>query len=82
MGANAPAMYITMLPVWYAIFSAILGTQSVLFSKTLSTLVRATATGDNQVKGLAGLLKGSTAARCLALSSSNIQAESQWHAEL
>lgn len=43
-----------MLPVTYVIFCALIGTQSVLFSKSLSVLLRATFTGDNQV-GLAVL---------------------------
>jgi hypothetical protein len=37
------------LPVLYATFSALIGTQSVLFSKTLAVLLRATFSGDNQV---------------------------------
>jgi hypothetical protein len=36
--------------VLYSTFSALIGTQSVLFSKTLAVLVRATAGGDNQVR--------------------------------
>jgi hypothetical protein len=36
--------------VLYSTFSALIGTQSVLFSKTLAVLVRATANGDNQVR--------------------------------
>lgn len=39
-----------MLPLLYCLFSAIIGTQSVLFSKTLAVLLRATASGDNQVR--------------------------------
>jgi hypothetical protein len=38
-----------VLPLLYCLFSAIIGTQSVLFSKTLAVLLRATASGDNQV---------------------------------
>lgn len=38
-----------MLPVSYSIFSALLGTQSVLFSKSLSVLLRVTFQGDIQV---------------------------------
>lgn len=37
------------LPVLYSTFSALVGTQSVLFSKTLAVLLRATFDGDNQV---------------------------------
>ena len=37
------------LPVLYSTFSALIGTQSVLFSKTLAVLLRATFDGDNQV---------------------------------
>lgn len=37
------------LPILYSVFSALLGTQSVLFSKTLAVLMRSTFTGDNQV---------------------------------
>ena len=38
------------LPVLYSTFSALIGTQSVLFSKTLAVLLRATFSGDNQVR--------------------------------
>ncbi|KAI8469173.1 MAG: magnesium transporter [Monoraphidium minutum] len=38
------------LPVLYSTFSALIGTQSVLFSKTLAVLLRATFDGDNQLK--------------------------------
>ena len=35
----------------YSLFAALVGTQSVLFSKALAVLLRATAGGDNQFKG-------------------------------
>jgi hypothetical protein len=35
--------------VLYSVFSALIGTQSVLFSKTLAVLLRSTFSGDNQV---------------------------------
>ncbi|GMH45330.1 hypothetical protein BSKO_13287 [Bryopsis sp. KO-2023] len=38
-----------LLPVSYALFSGLLGTQSVLFSKTLSTLLRVTFGGNSQL---------------------------------
>jgi hypothetical protein len=37
------------LPVLYSVFSGLIGTQSVLFSKTLAVLLRSTLSGDNQV---------------------------------
>jgi hypothetical protein len=42
-------VWTAVLPLLYCLFSAIIGTQSVLFSKTLAVLLRATASGDNQV---------------------------------
>ena len=39
-----------MLPVSYATFSGMIGTQSVLFSKTLSTLLRVTLGGNSQLR--------------------------------
>ena len=49
-GASSAARWVPLLPVLYALFSALVGTQSVLFSKTLAVLLRATAAGDNQLK--------------------------------
>ena len=43
------SMFVAILPVSYSIFSALLGTQSVLFSKSLSVLLRTTVSGDSQV---------------------------------
>jgi hypothetical protein len=37
------------LPVCYALFSGLLGTQSVLYGKTLSMLLRTTVNGDSQL---------------------------------
>jgi hypothetical protein len=45
-------VWAALLPVLYSVFSAIIGTQSVLFSKTLAVLLRATFNGDNQVRGV------------------------------
>jgi len=39
-----------LLPISYAIFSGMIGTQSVLFSKTLSTLLRVTLGGNSQIE--------------------------------
>ncbi len=36
------------LPISYALFSGLLGTQSVLYGKTLSMLLRTTIDGDSQ----------------------------------
>jgi hypothetical protein len=49
LGGEQAGMWISVLPVAYAVFSALFGTQSVLFSKTLSVLLRATANGNNQL---------------------------------
>jgi hypothetical protein len=49
------------LPLLYSTFSALVGTQSVLFSKTLAVLLRATFGGDNQVG--CGTLPGCAGAR-------------------
>ena len=38
-----------VLPISYALYSGMIGTQSVLFSKALSTLLRTTIDGDSQV---------------------------------
>lgn len=38
-----------VLPISYALYSGMLGTQSVLFSKTLSTLLRTTLDGNSQL---------------------------------
>ena len=38
------------LPITYALFSGTIGTQSVLFCKTLSTLLRTTFAGDSQLQ--------------------------------
>lgn len=48
-GVEATRRWTAVLPILYSIFSALIGTQSVLFSKTLAVLLRSTATGDNQV---------------------------------
>lgn len=45
LGDKTPTSWTLLLPVSYALFSALIGTQSVLFSKTLSTLMRATVSG-------------------------------------
>ena len=37
------------LPISYSLFSGMIGTQSVLFSKALSTLLRTTIDGDSQL---------------------------------
>ena len=37
------------LPVSYALFAGLLGTQSVVFCKSLSTLLRTTLAGDSQL---------------------------------
>ncbi len=37
------------LPITYSLFSGMIGTQSVLFSKALSTLLRTTLDGDSQL---------------------------------
>jgi hypothetical protein len=42
-------MWISVLPISYAVFSALFGTQSLTFSKTLSVLLRATFSGNNQL---------------------------------
>lgn len=47
-GADAHPGWVRLLPVTYALFAALIGTQSVLFSKTLSVLLRVSANGDNQ----------------------------------
>jgi hypothetical protein len=47
-GKNTNA-WAQIVPVAYSIFSALLGTQSVLFSKSLSVLLRTTFSGDSQV---------------------------------
>ena len=38
-----------VLPVSYALFAGMLGTQSVVFCKSLSSLLRTTLAGDNQL---------------------------------
>lgn len=48
-GAVVPAFWDRLLPVSFAMFCAPVGTQSVLFSKTLSILLRATVAGDSQL---------------------------------
>lgn len=48
-GPEATRLWSAALPILYAIFSALIGTQSVLFSKTLAVLLRSTVAGDNQV---------------------------------
>ena len=49
-GGEAVGVWAAMLPVLYCVFSAIIGTQSVLFSKTLAVLLRGTFHGDNMVR--------------------------------
>jgi len=49
-GANAPPFWAGVLPIAYSIFSALLGTQSVLFSKSMSVILRKTFSGDNQLR--------------------------------
>ena len=39
-----------VLPVSYAVFSGMLGTQSVVFCKSLSSLLRTTIAGDSQLQ--------------------------------
>lgn len=39
-----------ILPISYALYSGMIGTQSVLFSKALSTLLRTTIDGDGQLE--------------------------------
>ncbi len=46
------SLWVAILPVSYSIFSALLGTQSVLFSKSLSVLLRSTFSGDSQVRAV------------------------------
>ena len=41
--------WVKLLPVTFALFSGTIGTQSVLFCKTLSTLLRTTIAGDSQL---------------------------------
>lgn len=48
-GPHVARIWAASLPILYCLFSAIIGTQSVLFSKTLAVLLRATASGDNQL---------------------------------
>lgn len=38
-----------LLPVSYALYAGMLGTQSVVFCKSLSTLLRTTIAGDSQL---------------------------------
>ncbi|GLI58597.1 hypothetical protein VaNZ11_000325 [Volvox africanus] len=42
-------IWYALLPVAYSVFSALIGTQSVLFSKSMSVILRLTFTGDNQL---------------------------------
>ncbi|KAG2439261.1 hypothetical protein HXX76_004622 [Chlamydomonas incerta] len=47
---NGPrGFWYAILPVSYAVFSALIGTQSVLFSKSMSVILRLTFTGENQL---------------------------------
>ncbi len=48
------SIFVHMLPVSYSFFSALLGTQSVLFSKSLSVLVRSLFNHENPVRPLLG----------------------------
>ena len=41
-----------MLPISYALYSGMLGTQSVVFCKSLSTLLRTTFAGHSQLASL------------------------------
>lgn len=47
--ANLSRRWTKLLPISFALFSGMLGTQSVLFSKALSTLLRTTFDGDSQL---------------------------------
>jgi hypothetical protein len=49
-GPEAARTWVAALPILYSVFSALIGTQSVLFSKTLAVLLRSTVSGDNQVR--------------------------------
>lgn len=51
MGSKTPAVWVHTLPVAYALFSALIGTQSILFSKTLSTLLRTSTAGECSLMG-------------------------------
>ena len=46
---HVPAFWNRLLPISYAMFCAPIGTQSVLFSKTVSVLLRTTMSGDSQL---------------------------------
>lgn len=54
-GPEAVPVWTSALPVLYSVFSALIGTQSVLFSKTLAVLLRVTAQGENQVRATSKL---------------------------
>ena len=45
---NPKSLWGPIQPVTYCIYAGLIGTQSVLFSKCLSTLLRETFNGDNQ----------------------------------
>lgn len=45
------------MPVAYSLFSALIGTQSVIFAKSLSVLLRMTIAGDSQVRCILQLSK-------------------------
>lgn len=46
---QVPRVWQRLLPVAYSVFAALLGAQSVLFSKAISLLLRTTIQGDSQL---------------------------------
>jgi hypothetical protein len=56
-GPEATPIWTAALPILYSVFSALIGTQSVLFSKTLAVLLRSTVQGENQVSVFVQLSK-------------------------
>lgn len=57
-GAQVPRLWQRLLPVAYSCFAALLGAQSVLFSKALSLLLRTTIQGESQLGSWCVLLSG------------------------
>eukprot|EP00798_Chlamydomonas_sp_ICE-L_P025205 gene25205-10848_t len=49
-GTRMKSFWIQIMPVAYSIYSGLIGTQSVVFSKSLSMLLRLSFNGDNQMK--------------------------------
>ena len=45
---NEMGMWYRWLPIFYTLFSAVIGTQSVLYGKSMSLLLRTSLSGDNQ----------------------------------